>query len=95
MRSTSSSTDTAHRDEVELHFLPLYSPELNPDKLVNADLKHSLPKQHCARAQAELAAETRRSCYAYKSCMPPLRYHVLPARAWSKAVSKLLGSYAA
>ncbi|MFC9756660.1 transposase [Streptomyces sp. NPDC056921] len=28
---------------VELHFLPSYSPELNPDELVNADLKHSLP----------------------------------------------------
>ncbi|MGW2562306.1 hypothetical protein ACWCXB_24225 [Streptomyces sp. NPDC001514] len=36
------------------------SPELNPDELVNADLKHSLPKQHRARDQPELAAETRR-----------------------------------
>ncbi|MGW5798190.1 IS630 family transposase [Streptomyces bacillaris] len=50
----------AHPDAVELHFLPPYSPELNPDELVNADLKHSLPKQHRARNQAELAAETRR-----------------------------------
>ncbi|MGY3785360.1 IS630 family transposase [Streptomyces antibioticus] len=50
----------AHPDDVELHFLPPYSPELNPDELVNADLKHSLPKQHRARNQAELAAETRR-----------------------------------
>ncbi|WP_455770114.1 IS630 family transposase [Streptomyces cinereoruber] len=51
---------TAHPDDVELHFLPPYSPELNPDELVNADLKHSLPKQHRARDQAELAAGTRR-----------------------------------
>ncbi|GGP77476.1 hypothetical protein GCM10010231_55520 [Streptomyces sindenensis] len=51
---------TAHPDDVELHFLPPYSPELNPDELVNADLKHSLPKQHRARDQTELAAETRR-----------------------------------
>ncbi|AJF69540.1 transposase [Streptomyces vietnamensis] len=50
----------AHPDDVELHFLPPYAPELNPDELVNADLKHSLPKQHRARDQAELAAETRR-----------------------------------
>lgn len=35
-----------HPDDVELHFLPPYSPELNPDEFVNADLKHSLPKQH-------------------------------------------------
>ncbi|MDO0930070.1 IS630 family transposase [Streptomyces sp. TG1A-8] len=50
----------AHPDDVELHFLPPYSPELNPDELVNADLKHSLPRQHRARDQAELTAETRR-----------------------------------
>ncbi|WP_369009812.1 transposase [Streptomyces sp. BR123] len=50
----------AHPDDVELHFLPLYSPEISSDELVNADLKHSLPKQHRARDQAELAAEGRR-----------------------------------
>ncbi|GHI99370.1 hypothetical protein TPA0906_12360 [Streptomyces olivaceus] len=50
----------AHPDDIELHFLPPYSPELKPDELVNADLKHSLPKQHRARDPAELAAETRR-----------------------------------
>ncbi|MFD5937314.1 IS630 family transposase [Streptomyces sp. NPDC060333] len=49
-----------HKDEIELHFLPSYSPELNPDELVNADLKRSLPHTHRARNQAELAAETRR-----------------------------------
>jgi hypothetical protein len=31
-----------HKDQIELHFLPSYSPELNPDELVNADLKRSL-----------------------------------------------------
>ncbi|MGW4898101.1 IS630 family transposase, partial [Kitasatospora sp. NPDC004240] len=49
-----------HTDQVELHFLPSYSPELNPDELVNADLKRSLPMSHRARDQAELAAEARR-----------------------------------
>ncbi|WP_405763512.1 MULTISPECIES: transposase [unclassified Streptomyces] len=49
-----------HANEIELHFLPSYSPELNPDELVNADLKHSLPHTHRARNQAELASETRR-----------------------------------
>ncbi|MEG3626604.1 IS630 family transposase [Streptomyces poriticola] len=49
-----------HKDRVELHFLPSSSPELNPDELVNADLKRSLPHAHQARNQAELAAETRR-----------------------------------
>ncbi|MDO0935040.1 IS630 family transposase [Streptomyces sp. DG2A-72] len=49
-----------HLDRIELHFLPSYSPELNPDELVNADLKRSLPMHSRARDQAQLAAETRR-----------------------------------
>ncbi|KFF96862.1 transposase, partial [Streptomyces scabiei] len=49
-----------HPDRIELHFLPSYSPELNPDELVNADLKRSLPMHSRARDQAQLAAETRR-----------------------------------
>jgi transposase len=49
-----------HLDRIELHFLPAYSPELNPDELVNADLKRSLPMHSRARDQAQLAAETRR-----------------------------------
>ncbi|MFE1383467.1 transposase [Streptomyces sp. NPDC058740] len=40
--------------------IPSYSPELNPDELVNSDLKRSLPHTHRAKNQAELAAETRR-----------------------------------
>ncbi|MEV6955511.1 transposase [Streptomyces sp. NPDC051183] len=42
------------QDEIELHFLPSCSPEPNPDELVNADLKRSLPYTHRARNQAEL-----------------------------------------
>ncbi|MFE8979106.1 transposase [Streptomyces cyaneofuscatus] len=48
-----------HQEQIELHFLPSYPPELNPDELVNADLKRSLPHTHRARNQAELA-EARR-----------------------------------
>ncbi|MHC3462917.1 transposase [Streptomyces flavovirens] len=44
-----------------MHFLPAYSPELNFDELVNADLKRSLPHTRRDRNQAELAAETGRS----------------------------------
>ncbi|WP_370467535.1 transposase [Streptomyces capoamus] len=33
----------AHPDDAGLHFLPPYSPELNPDEPVNADLRHSPP----------------------------------------------------
>ncbi len=49
-----------HKDQVELHFPPSYSPELNLDELVNAALKRSLPHTHRVRNQSELASETRR-----------------------------------
>ena len=38
-----------HREEIELFYLPSYSPELNPDELLNCDLKagvHSKPPAH-------------------------------------------------
>ncbi|WP_235618342.1 transposase [Streptomyces sp. CB02400] len=49
----------ANADRIELHLMPGYSPELNPDELLNADLKHHV---HAARATStdDLARETRR-----------------------------------
>ncbi|MFE3939273.1 transposase, partial [Streptomyces goshikiensis] len=46
-------------DRVELHLMPGYSPELNRDELLNADLKHHV---HAARTRSadDLAHETRR-----------------------------------
>ena len=32
----------AHKDEIELHFLPPYAPERNPDEYLNNDLKQQL-----------------------------------------------------
>ncbi|MET4661688.1 transposase [Streptomyces sp. PvP037] len=49
-----------HADRIELHFLPPYSPELNLDEVVNADLKRSLLMSSRTRHQAQLAAENRR-----------------------------------
>ncbi|WP_391961081.1 transposase [Streptomyces somaliensis] len=49
-----------HENEVEPHFPPSSSPELNPDELVDADLERSLPDPHRAGDQAEPAAGTRR-----------------------------------
>ncbi|MFL4903768.1 transposase [Streptomyces sp. MMS24-I2-30] len=45
-------------ERIELHLTPGYSPELNPDELLNADLKHHV---HAARATStdDLAHETR------------------------------------
>jgi hypothetical protein len=49
-----------HAGQVELHCLPSYPPDLNPDELVNTDLNRSLPASRKARTQAQLASETRR-----------------------------------
>jgi transposase len=46
-------------DRVELHLMPGYSPELNPDEILNADVKRHV---HASRARStdDLAHETRR-----------------------------------
>jgi transposase len=44
----------AHRSEIEVHHLPAYSPELNPDEGVNADLKQAVPRKAPARSRQQL-----------------------------------------
>ncbi|MCI0385832.1 IS630 family transposase [Streptomyces sp. CNQ085] len=46
-------------ERIELHLMPGYSPELNPDELLNADIKRHV---HASRARSadDLAGETRR-----------------------------------
>ena len=43
-----------HRSEIEVHFLPAYSPELSPDEGVNADLKQAVPRRAPARSKEQL-----------------------------------------
>jgi transposase len=43
-----------HRSEIEVHFLPAYSPELNPDEGVNPDLKQAVPRKEPARSKEQL-----------------------------------------
>ena len=43
-----------HRSEIEVHYLPSYSPELNPDEGVNADLKQAVPRKAPARSKPQL-----------------------------------------
>jgi transposase len=35
----------AHRDRIELHFLPAYAPDRNPDEYLNQDLKQAMKNQ--------------------------------------------------
>ncbi len=43
-----------HRSEIEVRYLPSYSPELNPDEGVNADLKQAVPCKAPARSKQQL-----------------------------------------
>ncbi len=45
---------TTHRSEIEVFYLPSYSPELNPDELLNCDLKAGVHSREPARNESHL-----------------------------------------
>jgi transposase len=45
---------TEHSSESEAHYLPPYSPDLDPDEGVNADLKQAVPRRAPARSRPQL-----------------------------------------
>ncbi len=47
-----------HTEQIEVFYLPSYSPELNPDERLNADLKYAIGSKVAARTQARLKAVT-------------------------------------
>jgi transposase len=47
-----------HRETIELFFLPSYSPELNPDECLNADLKRAVTSRVPSRAKGHLRKVT-------------------------------------
>ena len=47
-----------HKDKIELFYLPSYSPELNPEERLNADLKNALYTKVPVRTKAKLKAAT-------------------------------------
>lgn len=46
-----------HKDEIELFFLPSYSPELNPDEYLNCDLKAGVHSGPPARSKMQLKSK--------------------------------------
>jgi transposase len=48
-----------HKDEIELFFLPAYSPELNPDEYVNNDVKTNIRGKPAPKSQQELQGNVR------------------------------------
>lgn len=49
----------AHRDEIEVFYLPSYSPELNPDEYLNCDLKAGVHSGKPARTKDQLKNKVR------------------------------------
>lgn len=49
---------TKHQDEIEVFYLPSYSPELNPDEMLNADLKQAVTTKAPARTKGQLLKTT-------------------------------------
>lgn len=43
-----------HKSEIELFYLPSYSPDLNPDERMNSDLKSALSKKPDSRAKGKM-----------------------------------------
>ena len=46
-----------NKSRIELFFLPSYSPELNPDEKLNADMKHAIASAKCARTTDKLKSK--------------------------------------
>ena len=49
-----------HKTEIEIFYLPSYSPELNPNEMANADLKQAVTTLAPARTKLQLVKATSR-----------------------------------
>ncbi len=49
-----------HSDEIEVFYLPSYSPELNPDEMANADIKQAVTTKAPARTRLQLVKTASR-----------------------------------
>ena len=48
-----------HQQEIELFYLPPYSPEYNPDEYLNSDLKREMSKKPIPKSEKELSTNAR------------------------------------
>ena len=48
-----------HKNQIEVFYLPSYSPDLNPDERLNADLKHALGSRVQTRTKEKLKEATK------------------------------------
>ena len=60
----------AHRTKIEVFYLPAYSPELNPDEGLNADLKQAVTRKPPARTNTTLSAASSATCAGSPNRLP-------------------------
>jgi transposase len=62
-----------HKDKIEFFFLPAYSPELNPDELVNQDVKANALKHKLIHTKSELSKMVRSYLYSLQKDKQKIR----------------------
>ncbi len=62
-----------HKDEIEVFYLPSYSPELNPDEYLNCDMKAAVHSGLPARNEKELKTNSSHTCASCRSCLNGLQ----------------------
>ncbi len=55
---------STHAEQIELFYLPSYSPDLNPDEYLNCDLKALVGKRPDSRGKGQLAKTARQAMYS-------------------------------
>ena len=58
-----------HQEQIEVFYLPSYSPELNPDECLNADLKQAVTSKAPAQTKKTLKDVTQ--CHMRKLAKSP------------------------
>ena len=57
-----------HSEKIELFYLPSYSPQLNPEERLNADLKQAMGKRVPVRTKARLRAAASEHMAMLEQC---------------------------
>jgi len=68
------------KDKIELFYLPSYSPELNPEERLNADLKQALYSKVPVRTKAKLKAATTEHMQALENSPERVKKYFQDAR---------------
>lgn len=67
-----------HRDELELFYLPSYTPERNPNEFLNQDIKANAVRQQRPRDTAELKQALRAYLHRIQQCPEQVSHDFWP-----------------